>query len=63
MDDREIIELFFQRSEQAIAELANKYGAVFSKIANQILGNAQDAEECLNDAYLAMWKPRVRSWI
>lgn len=55
MDDREIITLFFERSEEAIAELSNKYGAVCSKIAFNILNNQQDAEECVNDAYLGVW--------
>lgn len=55
MDDRKIIELFFERSEQAIIELSNKYGSVCSKVAYNILGNRQDTEECVNDAYLGMW--------
>lgn len=55
MDDREIIKLFFERSEQAITELSNKYGTVCSKIAFNILNSKQDAEECVNDAYLGVW--------
>ena len=55
MDDREIIKLFFERSEEAITELSDKYGAVCSKIAFNILNNEQDAEECVNDAYLGVW--------
>ena len=55
MDDRKIIELFRERSEQAIAELADKYGAVCSNIALHILNNRQDAEECVNDTYLGVW--------
>lgn len=55
MDDRKIIELFFERSEQAIVELSKKHGAVCFKIAFNILNNAQDAEECVNDAYLGAW--------
>lgn len=55
MDDRRIIELFFERSEQAIAELSDKYGAVFIKVADNILNNRQDAEECVNDSYLGVW--------
>lgn len=55
MEDREIIELFFERSEQAIRELSKKYGTVCSRIAFNILNNQQDAEECVNDAYLGMW--------
>ncbi len=55
VEDREIIELFRERSEQAIAALSNKYGAVCMRVANNILNNAGDAEECVNDAYLGAW--------
>ena len=55
MDDSEIIELFFERSEQAIFELSKKYGSVCMKVANNILNDRFDAEECVNDAYLAVW--------
>ena len=55
VDDREIIELFFERSEQAIVELSHKYGSVCSKVAFNILNNNQDTEECVNDAYLGAW--------
>ena len=55
MDDRKIIELFYERSEQAIVELSNKYGSQFQRIADQFLNNRLDAEECVNDAYLAVW--------
>ncbi len=55
MEDSKIIELFFSRSEQAIAELAHKYGGVCRKIAFNILRNMEDAEECVNDACLGAW--------
>ncbi len=55
MDDSKIIELFFERSEQAIVELSNKYGDACKKIALNILKNVHDAEECVNDAYLGAW--------
>lgn len=55
MDDREIVRLFYQRSERAIAELSAKYGALCLKIAYNILNDVQDAEECVNDAYLGAW--------
>lgn len=55
MEDDKIIELFYERSEQAITELSDKYGAICNKIADNILNNRQDAEECVNDAYLAVW--------
>lgn len=55
LDDKKIIELFRERSEQAIVELADKYGAVCSKIAFHILNNRQDTDECVNDTYLGVW--------
>lgn len=55
MDDEQIIALFFERSEQAIAELSKKYGTLCSRVAVNILNNEHDAEECVNDAYLGVW--------
>lgn len=55
MDDSQIIDLFFERSEQAINELSKKYGRVCKKVSQNILNNALDAEECVNDAYLGTW--------
>jgi RNA polymerase sigma-70 factor (ECF subfamily) len=53
--DEEILSLFFARSEQSIRELDKKYGKLCYKIAFNILNNRQDAEECVNDAYLGAW--------
>ena len=55
LEDSEIIALFFERSEQAIAELERKYGAAVRKTAANILSSRQDVEECANDAYLGAW--------
>lgn len=55
MNDEKIIELFFGRSEQAIKELDEKYGRVCYSVSYNILNNQQDAEECVNDAYLGTW--------
>ncbi|MCH5265774.1 MAG: sigma-70 family RNA polymerase sigma factor [Lachnospiraceae bacterium] len=55
MEDSKIIELFQARSERAIIELSKKYGTVCTQIAKNILNNALDAEECVNDAYLGAW--------
>jgi RNA polymerase sigma-70 factor (ECF subfamily) len=55
MNDEKIIALFFERSEQAIAELDCKYGAACRSVSFHILGNREDAEECVNDAYLGVW--------
>ena len=55
MDNEKIIELFFQRSEQGIRELDHKYGKICHKLSYNIVNNRQDAEECVNDAYLGAW--------
>lgn len=55
IEDGKIIELFFRRSEQAIRELDEKYGNVCRKLSHNIVHNRQDAEECVNDAYLGAW--------
>lgn len=55
MDDQAIIALFFDRLEQAIIELDRKYGKTCHSISYNILNNTQDAEECVNDAYLGTW--------
>lgn len=55
MDDNKIIELYFARDEQAISETKDKYGKYCLKIAFNILGNHEDAEECENDTYLGIW--------
>ena len=54
-DDQQIIALFFARDERAVSETAKKYGAACMQTAVHILGSRQDAEECINDAYLALW--------
>ena len=53
--DENIIELFFARSEQGIRELDTKYGKDFHNLSYHIVGSRQDAEECVNDAYLGAW--------
>lgn len=55
MEDGRIVELFFERSEDAIMQLSNKYGKVCMKTAYNILYNQEDSEECVNDSYLAVW--------
>lgn len=55
MDDDMIINLYWERSEAAIAETANKYGKYCRTIAFNILSNISDAEECVNDTYMAAW--------
>ena len=55
MDDKQIIELLFKRSETALEQLSIKYGRLCYKLAGNILNNAEDCEECVNDAYLGVW--------
>lgn len=65
MEDTAIVELFFARSERAIAETDKKYGRYCYNIAHRILENRQDSEESVSDAYLSAWnaippsRPRV----
>ena len=56
MEDKQIIELFWQRSENAIAAVAEKYGSYCSKIAENILNRKEDAEECVNDTWMKAWQ-------
>ena len=55
MDDKNIIELFFQRSQDALSETAAKYGNYCRKIAENILSDHRDADEAVNEAYLGAW--------
>ncbi len=56
MEDKEIVDLYWARSENAIRETAKKYGRYCHYIAYQILSNDSDAEEVVNDTYLKAWK-------
>ena len=55
MDDRQIVELFRERSENAITAAQEKYGAYLHTVAFNVLHNDQDADECVNDALLSAW--------
>lgn len=55
MEDEKIIELYFQRSEDAIPETELKYGSRCRAVAYNILASREDSEECVNDTYLAVW--------
>ena len=56
MQDHQIVALYHARDERAISETAQKYGAHCTTIAQNILQNMQDAEECVNDTWLHTWK-------
>lgn len=53
--DEQIVDLYFKRSEEAIAETSKKYGGYIRKIAMNVLGNFEDTIECENDTYMAVW--------
>ena len=55
MEDTQIVALFFSRSEEAISETSKKYGSYLKTIASNILPSSEDAEEIINDVYLAAW--------
>lgn len=55
MKDQQIIELYWKRDESAIRETGDKYGSYCHGIANRILHNYQDSEECVNDTWLKAW--------
>ena len=55
MEDRQIVELYWQRSEQAVAETDRKYGRYCEAIAYAVCSDRQDAEECVNDTWLRAW--------
>lgn len=55
MEDEKILDLFFQRSEQAIDALSDKYGKRLRALADNLLGDGRDAEECVSDTLLALW--------
>ena len=55
MQDYEIVDLYWARNEKAITETNVKYGGYCRKIAMNIVANAEDSEECINDTYLSAW--------
>ena len=65
MEDAAIVELFFSRSEQAIRETMEKYGAYCMTVSRNILRDEEDAEECVSDTWVKAWnaippeRPRV----
>ena len=70
MEDTQIIELYFARSEDAITQTANKYGAYLRMIAGSVLSSREDRDECVQDTYLRTWetippeRPRIlRAWL
>ena len=56
MEDSQIIALFFERSEQAIRILQDKYGGLCWRVISNILPDIRDVDECVSDTYLLVWK-------
>ena len=67
MEDKQIVDLYWQRSDKAIIETNQKYGRYCHAIAFNICGTEEDAEECVNDTWLSAWnlmpdkRPKVLS--
>lgn len=55
MDDQSIVDLYWKRSEDAIAQTDKKYGKYCFSIAYNVLANNEDAEESVNDTYMKAW--------
>lgn len=55
MEDSVIIDLYWHRDEMAISHSADKYGRYCFKVAEEILSNPEDSEECVNDTWLRAW--------
>ena len=55
MDDGQIIEMYFDRDERAIAETQRKFGALCIHVSMNILNDRQDSEENVNDTYMQVW--------
>lgn len=55
MDDKQIIDLLWQRVEDAIEWLRYKYGQLCLGVSYSILRSREDAEECVNDTYMKVW--------
>lgn len=56
MTDQELIELFFARSPEAVPALVAQYGPYCRAVAARLLADSRDVDECLNDAFLAVWR-------
>lgn len=70
MTDQELVELFSARSEEAVPALTAQYGPYCRAVAAQLLADRRDVDECLNDAWLAVWRAipparpeRFKGWL
>ena len=56
MEDKQLVQMYLDRDEEAIDETIKKYGNYCLRIARNILTSNEDVEECINDTYLKVWK-------
>ena len=56
MEDAEIVALYWARNEEAITQTKAKYGAYLNRVANNILADLEDSQECVSDTLLAAWR-------
>lgn len=62
MEDSAIIQMYWERNDEAIRVTSEKYGRYCRTIAKNILSRDEDAEECLNDTYLSAWNAMPEHW-
>ena len=55
LEDRVIVQMYWDRNQDAIEQTSKKYGAYCTAIASNILEFREDVEECVNDTYLGAW--------
>lgn len=70
MDDRKIIDLYWLRDQEAIAQTDIKYGRLCQSISLNIISDFRDSEECVADTYMAAWSSippqrplQLRAWL
>lgn len=66
VEDKQIVELFWARNEQALSETHKKYNRYCHNIAFNILNSNEDSEECVNDTYIRVWNsipPTRPKWL
>lgn len=62
MEDKEIIQLYWDRQEQAIRETEAKYGGKLNALAYRIVNTHEDSQECVNDTYFTAWNTMPPQW-
>jgi RNA polymerase sigma-70 factor (ECF subfamily) len=55
MDDKELVAMLFDRSKEAVDVISKQYGSLCEKVVCSVLGDDEDAKECVNDVWLAVW--------